>query len=350
MTTNFATACYQEIFDLNTRDQKVTFLGIHTPTGSKPRQMLEGFFMQFRKFKYKGCNVKLVPCATLPVDPLGVSYEAGSQTVDAREMVNPILFKGCHGESLGGVLNQLYKNAGFTNTGNSIDESGNNQIDVDPYNYAEQLYYAGLSDKSFKKFGIQSGLSVKGLHPLVHTLAMNHPMLPDSAQPDRGKLFGDNASGNGGVVWGGYDKVWNGDIVSPTNPTVGLSPATDMMFTSGVKSLGWLPTRSLAQYPSTTTSEAGTPKEVFSYLPKLMMGLICLPPCYSVKMYFRCIISHYFEFKDFTSALQNNLLPTYNYENAMDGPISAVAQMMMNEDMTIESDSMDISPTTSGVF
>lgn len=346
MTTNFARASYQEIYDLNTRDQRVSFLGIHTPTGAKPRQMLDGFFSQFRKFKYKGCNVKLVPCATLPVDPLGVSYEAGSQQVDAREMVNPIVFKGCHGESMGGVLNQLYKSTGFSGTGTSIDESGTNPINTGGLNWPEEMYYSALSDKTFKKFGIQSGMDVKGLHPLVHTLAMNHPMLPNSAHSDRGTL----TTANSAPLWGGNDKVWNGDMVSATAPVLGLGQVEDTMFTNGCKSLGWLPTRSLAQYTSGTNTDTGSPKEVYSYLPKLFMGMIILPPCYSVKMYFRCIITHFFEFKEFTTALLGTNYFNYDYVNNQEGPVGLMSMALQNEDYSLESDNLDIEPTTAGVF
>ena len=42
----------------------------------------------------------MVPAATLPADPLQVSYEAGEPTIDPRDMLNPILHKPYHGEAL----------------------------------------------------------------------------------------------------------------------------------------------------------------------------------------------------------------------------------------------------------
>lgn len=42
-STNYVTATYQEIYDINTVSNDVTVIGIHTPIGSKPRSMLSGF-------------------------------------------------------------------------------------------------------------------------------------------------------------------------------------------------------------------------------------------------------------------------------------------------------------------
>lgn len=92
LATNYASASYQEILDVNTVKGNVTVIGIHTPTGSTPVRRLSGFFTQFRKFKYRGCIVQVVPAATLPADPLQVGFEAGENTIDMRDMLNPILF------------------------------------------------------------------------------------------------------------------------------------------------------------------------------------------------------------------------------------------------------------------
>lgn len=61
MSTNKAYAKYQEIYDVNTVSDKVSVIGIHTPVGAKPRQMLSGFFTQFRKYMYRGCSVVATP-------------------------------------------------------------------------------------------------------------------------------------------------------------------------------------------------------------------------------------------------------------------------------------------------
>lgn len=108
MATNYVTAKYQEIYDLGTQAGKTTILGIHTPYAGSVYNMLSGFFDQFRKYRYKGCSVSMVPAAQLPADPSQVSFEAGSLTVDPRDLLNPILFHGCHGEELNEILDAVY--------------------------------------------------------------------------------------------------------------------------------------------------------------------------------------------------------------------------------------------------
>ena len=102
MATQKVYCKYQDIIDLNTVGGTVSVIGIHTPTGDTPRKMFPGFFKQYKKWKYLGCSVVGANAAQLPVDPLGVSYEAGegNDTVaDPKDILNPILFHGCHGKS-----------------------------------------------------------------------------------------------------------------------------------------------------------------------------------------------------------------------------------------------------------
>lgn len=106
MTTQYATASYQEIIDLHTETDKVSVIGIHTPVTQTPYDMLQPFFDAFQKYHYDGCNLVMVPAARLPADPSQVSYGAGEPPIDPRDLLNPILWHGCHGESLGSVLNQ----------------------------------------------------------------------------------------------------------------------------------------------------------------------------------------------------------------------------------------------------
>ena len=81
---------------------------VFIPPGNTPVRRLSGFFSQFRKFRYKGCSVQVVPAATLPADPLQVGFEAGENQIDMRDMLNPILFHGTHGESLPDCMEQYF--------------------------------------------------------------------------------------------------------------------------------------------------------------------------------------------------------------------------------------------------
>ena len=108
MATNYVRASFQEIYDFNTKPGSATIVGVHTPISTRVHQYLHGFFEQFKKFRYSGCSMVVVPVSQLPVDPLQVSYEAGDPGVDPRDIVNPILHRGMHGESLGNTLETLF--------------------------------------------------------------------------------------------------------------------------------------------------------------------------------------------------------------------------------------------------
>lgn len=193
MVTNYIKgASYKEIYDLHTDTKCSSILTIHSPVTSLPREILGGFFDQYRRFKYRGVRVKLRPASRLPADPLQISYEAGEPTIDPRDMLNPILARGYCGDSLGYFLNnylqpgiqhdqfqdtvggdteQYYSNGFF---GSSADKTSfpvlENRLQDAREAYLEKLYYQSLSDPGFHKIPQQKGYS-RFMKPLVYELA-----------------------------------------------------------------------------------------------------------------------------------------------------------------------------------
>lgn len=342
MATNFVKAKFQEIYDMGTVSGRTTILGVHTPQGDHVQNLLGGFFRQFRKFRYCGCSITMVPAAQLPADPLQVSFEAGALTVDPRDLLNPILFHGCHGESLNEILNQYLATSDMTNT-SSVDEVRPTLAET------EAGYYSALSDPSFRKFGIQSGAKVN-LQPMVHPLVLTNPMVPSeskttlkrtvSGQQGATAVLGE-LTGNLRDMDNNTDQVYYAGIQNPV-PLVPLinnsgveyaQGVTPMMFSNGLRPLGWLPTTTFPPAPKVGQNSVGTGTgstyEVTEYtigptiLPKLFMGFFMLPPSYTQEMYFRLIITHYFEFKEFTTCLGYNPNgPKYSYKETIPEPAS----------------------------
>ncbi len=346
MATNYVTAKYQEIYDLGTQAGKTTILGIHTPDDGNVYNMLSGFFDQFRKYRYKGCSVSMVPAAQLPADPLQVSFEAGALTCDPRDLLNPILFHGCHGEELNEILDTVYYKG---TTPSSVRElQVNTQV-------SEASYYAALSDPSFRKFGIQQGAKVS-LRPMVHPLAVTQPI----EHSDSNYTYGYTESGgayktgtvdgtiSGDVYGQSTQEAFSGDafrnlrdavkleVSGPGIPSgsVYVSP-TKTIFSNGLKSLGWLPTWHFVPYAGTNMVSYGDVRvQKFNIettrLPLLYMGLFILPPSYTQEMYFRLIITHYFEFKDFSTCLTRHSVDPANpdrkvYTETIPEPSSTVS-------------------------
>lgn len=296
MSTNYAKAKYQEIYDVNTVSNKVSIIGIHTPVGAKPRQMLGGFFTQFRKYKYAGCSVVATPAQRLGLNLAQLSTEAGASTVNPKDVFNPILVRGCHGDNLNNALNSIYKGF-FMQEGSALgmDQHDDTVIPANGLTW-EQMYYRMLQDPSFKKFSMNSGLKLSGLHPMVYNVASNHQILPNESYDSVGELILDSDSSD--VVFDGHTRgcVSDGENVSKA----GRSQIYPHLMTNKLTKLGWLDTRQVMNGKGTDDWEAG-----YTVLPKIFMACIVLPMAKSdsVVTSMRFVVTHYFEFKEFNTSL-----------------------------------------------
>lgn len=321
MATNFATATYNEIVDMQTINGKTTIIGIHTPQGERVREYLRGFFDQFRFFRYEGISSMVgVNAAQLPVDPLGLTGVTGStDLMDPRDNLNPILFHGCHGESLGPILNTIYTSRERTAASSGLVENGlvsdvvNNNVSdsllgTDVENYLQySAYYSALTDKTWKKFGIQSGVRLKGLHPRVWKVARNSPLIPVDYPSDvnsvNSGLLKTVQSQNAdtlpafaaGLATSPLNEGRNIEDYGTDDEVPAVYKAYDQYLTNGTARLGWLP-----------TNQTGLDGQVYAtMLPKLYMGILVLPPSYNVEQFLRFRITHRISFRGFTTSLGN---------------------------------------------
>lgn len=290
MTTNYAKAKYQEIYDVNTVSNSVSVIGIHTPTGNKPRQMLAGFFTQFRKYKYAGCSVVATPAARLPLDVMNIAVEAGQNGANPKDVFNPILVRGCHGDNLNTALNSIYRGA-FQNEGSSLgkDDWSDSVVPANGLTW-EQMYYRMLQDPSFKKFSMSSGIKMSGLHPLVYNVATNH-QLADVINDGNGLPLEPGqtvADPDGGVEF-------NGNTAAAVAAGDGINTGIKYprFFTNKLQPLGWLDTKQFMN-----SGQIG-----YTALEKIFMSCIILPPAYRVSTAMRFVVTHYFEFKEFNTSL-----------------------------------------------
>lgn len=291
MSTNYAKAKYQEIYDINTVSDSVSVIGIHTPVGNKPRQMLSGFFTQFRKYKYSGCSVVATPAARLPLDIMNIAIESGQNGANPKDVFNPILVRGCHGDNLSGALNTIYKGS-FQDEGSTLvkDDYG---VTVTPTGGLtwEQMYYRMLQDPSFKKFSMSSGIKLSGLHPMVYNVAANHQIMPNENTQNVGNLVWNETSSKAGNF-----AIDSNTAIHVSNGSGTSNDSRIQLMTNKLQSLGWLDTRQLINAPGSTTPS-------FTVLPKIFMACIVLPPAYRVSTAMRFVVTHYFEFKEFNTSL-----------------------------------------------
>lgn len=318
MATQYAKAQYMEVVDMQTKNGKTTVIGIHTPQGATPYLKLKGFFTQFRKYRYKGIKTLHVrPASGLPIDPLGLTVQVGSaDQMNPQDTFNPILFHGCHGEHMRAVLDKFLNNSEFVSLNGqnlrqyatdplTADDNVSNSLRAEEFdNIIDSQYYKLLTDVSWKKFGVQSGFTLRNLHPLVWRMARNTPLNPSAGGSTDTDYMTNTGLYKGAVTGGSVSpavadaKTWDdNDNNFPIGvvPTVGTNGNEYVQeFTNGCARLGWLPT---------TTYVQGSAIPQISALPKLFMGMLVLPPSYSCEQFMRAVIVHEFEFKEFTSSV-----------------------------------------------
>lgn len=311
---------------MNTRPGKLSIIGIHTPIGYRPYHLLKGLWSQYKKFRYNGIvKIAIQPAAQLPADPLQVSLEAG-ETLDPRDLLNPILFHGAHGTSINAALNVAYKKSGFNFVTDSLD-----RLDLEA-TYADigqpdseapvgkALYYSALSDPSFKKFSPQQFIQLDNLTPMVHRLNSSLYWGPNNSNMYAGSNIGTAAENisseitraSQGTVWDGNQQVSAGADMNKN----GLV-AFQQFFTNGMAALDWMPTHSLMNHGVAVGDGANRDTLVYpSSLPKLYMGVLILPPSYNQKLYFRMVITHSYSFREFGTYWELSV-PGIGYEGQL---------------------------------
>lgn len=342
-------ASVMEIYDLQTSVGKGTVLKVHTPTGNNIKRHLLGHFLQYKKFKYLGAKVTLVPASTLPADPLQLSYDAGEANIDPRDMVNPILWKHYHGETmLTDVLptDELQDYDQKTN----LDTTGVNgsALEQSLYGYRsassalDSVYPRTLMDTSFRKAGIQTGFTTF-CKPFVYNVVSNVQLLPrsgkdnqavpnqfmnsnfetvpDDAYPVFMKHTGTEAE-DGDMLKGPGTTHWL-DGVTSSSARKSQTGGNLVMTTNRLVPLGWMDTLSREGSGGTENNElplsALSPGSAGNFtgdaaiganLQKVPMLYILMPPAYKTEFYFRMIIKHYYAFSGFRSCFSVQSFPS----------------------------------------
>ncbi|QBP37078.1 capsid protein [Porprismacovirus porci16] len=324
-------ASVMEIYDLQTQVGKGTVLKVHTPTGNNVKRHLLGHFLQYKQFKYLGARVTLIPASTLPADPLQLSYEAGDANIDPRDMVNPILWKHYHGETmLTDVLNTTHaKNYDLQQnvdpvSGSAVDEQFYDQLGG-ATSEIDVCYPRTLMDTSFKKAGIQQGFSTF-VKPFVYNVVSNTQLLPRNyfynSGSDVNKFMGAGV-GNASQMTDHYPVVTSGNYLSGSDVVKYTAEdslahqfqANLNLTTNKLVGLGWLDTlsrdvNSFADVSQNTSTVGYNVPGIYPLsgdfavspnLPNIPMLYVLMPPAYKTEFYFRLIIKHFYAFRGFRS-------------------------------------------------
>lgn len=164
----------RETYDLHTTKNKMTVIGIHTPKPDIIKKSYPGLLMQCRAYRPVSADVRVACASVLPLDPQGVGLAEGD--VAPEDVFNPILYKAMSNKGMSQLEARI--------NGLSIDSPSNFDVagssaDVEVDSFTDQadefnVYYGLLANThDWKHSNPQSGLSMKGLRPLVYEMVYN---------------------------------------------------------------------------------------------------------------------------------------------------------------------------------
>lgn len=154
-----------ETYDLSTRINKIGMIGIHTPSTGTIKALYPGLWDAHKFVRLKKCDVTLACASMLPADPLQVGTTAGS--IAPQDMFNPILYRAVTNESFDMIMGRVFgmqsapTNATGHNTAVVPEAFGT-------ITNSAEIYYSLLSERGWRKSMPQTGLSMRGLVPLVY--------------------------------------------------------------------------------------------------------------------------------------------------------------------------------------
>jgi len=264
--------------DMNTSSTAVQFIKV-TAGGDAVKNRLAPFFGAYKYFKLGPVSVKFVPASTLPVDPTGLSLEAGANTVDPRDQFNPGLIRITNGEDMVDDM------PGWT--GGTTD--------------IEKMYYSMMLDRRWYKFQLQAGVR-RTARPLFWSIAqLKQDMFPGSIRNIPNVQY--SSYPHTVTLKTQYDNTNN---VFDKQITENSSPRG--LFQTGVhERMSWLPTdyfQNFIQFSDMNRTYAGT-----NAVPEVELMKIVLPKAYKTKYYYRVYITETVYFKDPVVLNYNNFAP-----------------------------------------
>lgn len=257
---------FQSFVDIATQADNMQIISVNAG-GKDVIKRLAPFFGAYKNYKLGGVSIKLIPASTLPVDPTGLSYEAGENTVDPRDQLTPGMCRITNGEDILEDITGL--------TGDQQRQLYDNML-LDP------RWYKWMLQSGVKRFGKPRYWQIGQLHQDKWPGAtVNMPVFPADGttilRTDAEHLAGVSGSGNARVN------------------TVGSS-AYGIFQTGHRGVLGWMPTDGLQHLYKTAGD--GVKEAFLAAVPEVELFKILMPPMHKTNYYYRMFITETVYFKD----------------------------------------------------
>ena len=256
---------FQSFVDISTQADNMKIISVNAG-GKDVLRRLAPFFGAYKYYKLGGVSIKLIPASTLPVDPTGLSYEAGENTVDPRDQLTPGMCRITNGEDILEDITGL--------TGDQQRQLYDNML-LDP------RWYKWMLQSGVKRFGKPRYWQIGQLHqdkwPGAFT---NMPLLNDAdrvvdtAHEGRSRTLSGNAALYANVNSTSYGFFQTGH--------------------RGV--LGWMPTDALQPYVKADNSSVS--EAFLASPPEVELFKILMPPMHKTNYYYRMFITETVYFRE----------------------------------------------------
>lgn len=264
-STNVIRMKFQSFMDISTSDESMQIITI-SAGGKEIVKRLAPQFGAYKYYKVGAISVKLVPASTLPVDPTGLSYEAGENTVDPRDQLTPGMMRITNGEDV------------FENISGLSDAQQHgiyNNMLLDP-RWFKWMLQSGTSRRAYPRYW-QVGQLHQDKWP---GSVVNMPLIASGS---------DSVSGTASVT-----ESWKSGS-GPIN--VGGASSSHGLFQIGHRGvLGWLPTDGLQSVVTSSGSLEDLP--FLASPPEVEVMKIILPKAYKTKYFYRMFITEEVLFRE----------------------------------------------------
>lgn len=283
-----------ETYDVQTKVNKMTLIGIHTPKKALIQKMYPGLAMNCKYWRIDHIDVDIAAVSTLPLSPDQVGFDTGD--IAPQDMLNPILYKAVSNDSwstLEARLNGLMTQASLPSPYVAPTFAGNmaecEDDSVTGLSDEHGVYYSLLSNRDgFRVAGVQQGLSMHGLVPLVFEALYSHG-------ENGATIGGDSAPG---IVEGADGLTKYGVQAYRMRGQARPMPRLNTTYLTGLT--GKTGEVAGTDYQTNGMGD-GVPVNTQIQMPEcppVMVACVVMPPMTNTPMWFRMVCRAYVEFTD----------------------------------------------------
>lgn len=254
--------------DVNTSATSMQIITI-SAGGKNVLTRLPAQFAAYKYYKLGSVSVKMVPASTLPVDPTGLSYEAGEPGVDPRDQLTPGLMRITNGEDIFEDITGL----------SDTEQHGiyNNML-LDP------RWFKWMLQSGVKRYATPRFWQIGQLHQDKWPGSFTNLPVVDAS----GNMIGSEIVHDGWVQGSGERRSYGAG-----------STAYGLFQTGHSGRLGWMPTDALQPVVTANGALSGdVDKALLASPPEVEVMKIILPKAYKTQYYYRLFITETVYFRE----------------------------------------------------